>query len=213
MYCFQEAAASCDLNLAVYSVVSTGPGKSPKSRTPKTGKKSPPKAAKPHLPYECKVCDESFDAESQLTEHLYAHIESAPKLDSIELNSVIAVKLFDCSWCHMQFGTPAELTDHLIQHGDRRPHVCDCGRRMATAEKLAQHRMTHSKDGPRGRRTVAGEMHECTQCGKQFATSRQLGQHVQTHSDQRPYQCLQVGNHTVLCEQCFFHFKLNQIEN
>jgi len=137
MWSFQEAESSCDLNLAVYSVVNTGPGRSPKSRTPKTEKKSP-KAAKTRLPYECKVCDESFSVESQLTEHLYAHIESAPKLDSIEMNSVIAVKLFDCSWCHMQFETPAELTDHLIQHGDRRPHVCDCGRRLATAEKLAQ---------------------------------------------------------------------------
>ena len=191
MCCFQEEA-SCDLNLAVYSVVSTDPGRSLKSVSPKTVKKSLT-TVKTCLPYECKVCDESFAVESQLTEHLYAHIESAPKLDSIEMNSVIAVKLFDCSWCHMQFETPAELTDHLIQHGDRRPHVCDCGRRLATAEKLAEHQVTHAKkDGQQVHRPAPGDMHECTQCGKQFATGRQLGQHVQTHSDQRPFQCLQV---------------------
>lgn len=189
--CFQEAAA-CDLNLTVYSVVNTGPSRSPKSVTPKTSNRSP-MAVKNRLPYECKVCDESFGVESQLTEHLYAHIESAPKLEAIEMNSVIAVKLFDCSWCHMQFESPAELTGHLIQHGDRRPHVCDCGRRLATAEKLAQHQVVHAKkDGHRGCKPAVGKKHECTQCGKQFATGRQLGQHVQTHSDQRPFQCTQV---------------------
>jgi len=95
------------------------------------------------------VCEKSFGLESQLTEHLYDHIESSPKLESIEINSVIAVKLFDCTWCCEQFGSPAELTEHLMLHGHRRPHVCDCGRRLATAEKLAQHQLIHAEAGRR----------------------------------------------------------------
>jgi len=204
--CFQEAA-NCDLSLAVYSIVDTSSSRSPKTVPPRTGKKSPmTTATKSRLPYECKVCDESFAVESQLTEHLYAHIESAPKLESIEMNSVIAVKLFDCSWCHMQFETPAALTEHLIEHGDRRPHVCDCGRRLATAEKLAQHRTVHDekKNGRRrGRKPAVGQLHECAECGKQFATRGQLNQHTLTHSDQRPFQCLQVLYYILpICSLC-----------
>jgi len=170
VHCLQEAANS------VKSIANNSSSRSPKSVLPKTEKSSttiekiqsvdnstsskspktiPPKTEKlpsttqKKLPYECRVCDESFGLESQLTEHLYSHIKSAPKLESIEINSVIAVKLFDCTWCFEQFESAAEMTRHLMVHGDRRPHVCDCGQRLATAEKLAKHQLVHSKGGRR----------------------------------------------------------------
>ena len=188
--CFKEAV-TCDLSLTVDSISNSNPSSPPKTVPPKI--KKSPTAIEKRLPYECKVCDESFSLELQLTDHLYGHIESSPKLEAIEMNTVIAVKLYDCNWCHMQFESPPELTEHLILHGDRRPHACHCGRRLVTAEKLAQHQLIHAKkNGRRGWKPAAEKLQECMQCGKQFATGRQLVQHLRTHSDQRPFHCLQV---------------------
>jgi len=147
--CLQEAA-NCS-SLTVQSVANSSLGRSVKSMLPET-KKSPTTVDK-KLPYECRVCDKSFGLESQLTQHLYGHIESSPKVESIEINSVIAVKLFDCTWCYEQFRSAAELTEHLLLHGDRRPHVCDCGRRLATADKLAEHQLVHTKGRRRRRKS------------------------------------------------------------
>jgi len=146
------------------------------------------------LLHECRVCDESFGLESQLTEHLYGHIESSTQLEAIEAKNIISVKLFDCTWCQMQFESAEGLSQHLILHDDRRPHVCgDCGRRLATIEKLEKHRLVHTeKVRRRGRKPVEDRVLECTQCGKEFGGKRQLVQHLRTHSNHRPFHCPQV---------------------
>jgi len=141
VHCLQEAT-NC-LSLTVHSVADSSSGRSRKSMLRKT-KKSPTTVEK-KLPYECRVCDKSFSLESELTEHLYSHIEAAPKLETVEMNSVITFKLLDCTWCYEQFESADELTEHLKLHGDRRPHVCDCGQRLATAEKLTKHKLVHNK--------------------------------------------------------------------
>ena len=195
--CCVKDAVNCDLSMTVHSVVDSTSSSSPKT-APKKSRKSPTTTQK-KLPYECKACTESFRLESQLTDHLYGHIESAVKLESVEMNSVIAVKLFDCTWCSMQFNTSTELTQHLILHGDQRPHVCDCRRRFATCEKLTKHQAVHvKKDRRRGRKPSGGKVQKCTECGKQFSTSKQFVQHLRTHSDQRPFHCMQVSKYFFL---------------
>jgi len=131
----------------IQSITNSSSSKSPKIVLPKTEKSS--RTIQKKLPYECRVCDESFGLESQLTDHLYDHIESAPKLESIEINNVIAVKLFDCDWCYEQYESATEMSKHLMLHGDHRPFVCDCGQRLATADRLAKHKLIHLKGGRR----------------------------------------------------------------
>jgi len=153
LWCLQEVLTG-DENLTVPSVADSSSSISQVIATMKSEKS--PTASEKKLPYECRVCDESFAVESQLTEHLYRHIESTPTLETIELSDdAIAVKLYDCTWCYMQFDSTAELTEHLVLHGDRRPHVCHCGRRLASADKLAAHRLIHAKKTA-GRRQRTG---------------------------------------------------------
>jgi len=118
-----------------------------------------------NCPFECRVCNETFVTESQLTDHLYGHIESSGRLESVKAEGIIAavaaMKPLECSRCQLRFDSAKELTEHLIVDGDRRPHACDCGRRFGTSDKLAKHVALSCRRSLTGRFRLVYQLDSC----------------------------------------------------
>lgn len=72
----------------------------------------------------------------------------------------------------------------MRSHSDERPYKCEtCDYRFKTAVLLADHIVTHTKNGA----------HKCIICGRSFNRSILLKRHMIIHSDERPFQCEYCG--------------------
>ncbi|XP_055605445.1 uncharacterized protein LOC129753637 [Uranotaenia lowii] len=140
----------------------------------------------------CKICDKTFDSESQLRKHMKKHSDKhydctycfRKFADQSQLRNHLVRhkegKMHPCKHCDASFEERSMLTAHIKSHANERPHACEtCGKRFNTKSLLSTHQKIHTGE----------KSHICTTCGKGFTLSWQLKAHTRVHTNEKPFEC------------------------
>ncbi|KAH8290476.1 hypothetical protein KR054_003477 [Drosophila jambulina] len=156
------------------------------------------------LPFKCTVCDRSFMARVELTNHMQRfHIGKTHK----------------CSHCERSFAVVSDLHLHIRTHTGDKPYVCEqCGKAFRLRSQMKLHvTAIHTKirafkctmcpkdfikkvdwsDHMKGHLNIRDKI--CTVCGKGFTSCHSLIRHRQIHSEVKKFVCK-------LCDARFSQF-------
>ncbi|XP_076633785.1 kruppel homolog 1 isoform X1 [Colletes latitarsis] len=179
--------------------------------SPSTCGSETPSANAEEKPYQCLICQKSFDQKTMYQSHLRSHGKEGEDP-------------YRCNICGKTFAVPARLTRHYRTHTGEKPYQCEyCKKSFSVKENLSVHRRIHTKERPykcdvcerafehsgklhRHMRIHTGERpHKCTVCSKTFIQSGQLVIHTRTHTGEKPYVCKSCGKGFTCSKQLKVH--------
>ncbi|KAB7501963.1 Zinc finger and BTB domain-containing protein 48 [Armadillidium nasatum] len=105
--------------------------------------------------FECEVCEERCESQTQLLEHLEQHLLSGEKP-------------FSCNLCSRRYALPRQLKEHLRHHLSKTIPCYHCSKRFKT-ENFPSRAYEYAYG------------YECTLCGVGFMRKPQLMGHIQQH--------------------------------
>ncbi|XP_011302427.1 Krueppel homolog 1 [Fopius arisanus] len=165
----------------------------------------------PEKPYQCLLCQKTFDQKNLYQSHLRSHGKDGEDP-------------YRCDICSKTFAVPARLTRHYRTHTGEKPYQCEyCSKSFSVKENLSVHRRIHTKERPykcdvcsrafehsgklhRHMRIHTGERpHKCSVCSKTFIQSGQLVIHMRTHTGEKPYVCKACGKGFTCSKQLKVH--------
>ncbi|XP_063973150.1 Krueppel homolog 1-like [Diachasmimorpha longicaudata] len=165
----------------------------------------------PEKPYQCLICQKTFDQKNLYQTHLRSHGKDGEDP-------------YRCNICSKTFAVPARLTRHYRTHTGEKPYQCEyCNKSFSVKENLSVHRRIHTKERPykcdvcsrafehsgklhRHMRIHTGERpHKCSICSKTFIQSGQLVIHMRTHTGEKPYVCEACGKGFTCSKQLKVH--------
>ncbi|KAJ8277143.1 hypothetical protein GJAV_G00071920 [Gymnothorax javanicus] len=113
-------------------------------------------------PYQCSLCEQTFNHPSSLKSHQRRHSEERP---------------YQCSQCEKSFRFAWDLTVHLRIHTGERPYQCSqCGETFRKSSSLSSHQRRHTGVRP----------YQCSKCDKAYRYSSNLTAHQRVHSKESP---------------------------
>ncbi|XP_040291711.1 zinc finger protein 271-like isoform X2 [Bufo bufo] len=102
------------------------------------------------------------------------------RLQLINPENQIEVKLHKCKECNKSFSTGLELVKHKKSHKPENQFKCPfCEHETTEAEELILHIQIHSEDRP----------FHCDQCNYATTDAFKLTRHKRTHTGERPFSC------------------------
>lgn len=158
-------------------------------------------------------CEQVFDAEPELVEHVKTHQGTTDKACMCsECGATFASqqnlwkhtkrrhtgpmasphKTHRCEKCDKTFLTSYQLVVHFRCHTGEKPYKCDlCGKDFVQKSGLRKHirckRCPMIEGGPINNKN--SRKYACEQCGKMFPGPSDLKAHQRTHTGEKPYQC------------------------
>ncbi|XP_046466966.1 zinc finger protein 236 isoform X1 [Neodiprion pinetum] len=126
--------------------------------------------------YKCKVCDKTFNKQSQLRTHKKIHtLEMAQKPEDKELASVAeSENLLQCHMCSKTGLTAVALKDHLKTHKGVKEFQCtECPLKFCTNGGLSRHLKIHTNK----------ILWKCATCDLTFQNKTQLLLHEEFHQN------------------------------
>ncbi|RXG69079.1 Zinc finger protein [Armadillidium vulgare] len=138
--------------------------------------------------FECEVCEERTESQTQLLEHLEQHLLSGEKP-------------FSCNLCSRRYALPRQLKEHLRHHLSKTIPCYHCSKRFKTENSLQEHMNTHTGYRP----------YECEQCHKRFSSKYVLKTHMRTHGTRnRPHKCKVCQKHFLTANHLSDHLQIHQ---
>ncbi|XP_063779404.1 zinc finger protein 236 isoform X3 [Pseudophryne corroboree] len=126
--------------------------------------------------YSCKSCKKTFDAASQLKDHMKTHFKiRVTSTRSYNRNIDRSGFSYSCPHCGKTFQKPSQLTRHIRIHTGERPFKCSlCGKAFNQKGALVTHMVKHTGEKP----------HACGFCPAAFSQKGNLQSHIQrVHSE------------------------------
>lgn len=146
-------------------------------------------------PYECKICDVSFENFDLLRAHRkkVKHHEIRKHMCTVCSKTFTSSKLrqhmrahtkekpYKCKICFQGFSMSGNLKRHMMTHTGERPHVCEvCGKGFIQSTTLQKHKQTHTKD-----ERLGGDDNSphfiCNCCGRGFKRLGSYKAHLTKH--------------------------------
>lgn len=152
----------------------------------------------------CGQCDERFQSQEQLVQHLDVHqterTRTEGRFDCAYCKSSFRMREnllqherihrgerpFECTLCDKRFNHSSYINIHMRTHTGEKPYCCDeCDAAFISKSKLTGHvKRAHQKLRP----------HVCSVCGEAFGTPSILRDHFRScHTLERPFSCNVCG--------------------
>lgn len=139
--------------------------------------------------YPCDQCDEIFDLQEQLNDHLMKHsctliksvlVNPSEQNDSID-NVLKDFKIYQCEKCKEKFSNEQHFKCHLyIDCGIKRYECLMCKAHFSTRIDLDNHYSNHNK---------FIETFSCEECEKVFKSRARFRRHLLIHTGEKPFEC------------------------
>ncbi|XP_046408773.1 zinc finger protein 2-like [Ischnura elegans] len=136
-------------------------------------------------PFNCSVCNKSFQLRSGLGNHMRSHKER---------------KRYPCTICRKSFASKFHMTQHMRMHTEEKPFSCsDCAKSFSLKGNLMTHMRTHTGEKP----------FSCNYCTKAFASKAKLMQHLRTHTGEKPFSCNYCAKAFSVKERLILHLRVH----
>ncbi|UJR12751.1 hypothetical protein I4U23_016925 [Adineta vaga] len=145
---------------------------------------------------ECLICDQQFESQTILENHIYEHAIYIRKDENINSKSIHNESL-ECKQCSLTFSSKASLNIHNKTFHDHdlvfRCLNQTCSQIFENPIDYIRHAQIHSQKSSRNLRLR--RIYRCKTCKKLFPTSEQLQYHIQYET------------HKFLCQLCSIEFE------
>ncbi|KAG8176300.1 hypothetical protein JTE90_010019 [Oedothorax gibbosus] len=132
------------------------------------------------MPYLCHLCNNTFEAKSDLKSHLVICKEERKNNSKNTKDEKVT---YVCESCNKEFKNKQYFQSHLLQHTNQKMFLCQiCDKTFSAQHCLKRHMILHDSNENK-------VQFLCSVCSKVFTQKRYLTQHMQTHLNDKPYAC------------------------